>query len=141
MPEQLSKFQEYINELYDEYRTKTKKRNPSDAQFAVWLGIKPATLNHWLMGYRTPDLVSVIKVSAALAKHGVKNNLRIFDVLGLDRVFVASNSSLEYLIEFWDELPADLIAEIQSVITQQQKKKGKISDGKPPQPPDNEGTS
>lgn len=116
MVEQLNGFQEYLLELYEEYRRLSKQRNPSDSKFAAWLGVKPAGLNHWMNGYRTPDLVSVIKISQALARHGVRNHMKVFDVLGLERVYVAPNSQLEYLVLHWVDLPEEMKAEINTFV-------------------------
>ena len=118
MPDELNEFQEYLNELYEICRAKTKRRNVSDNQFALWLGAKPSAYNHWINGYRKPDLISAIRISQTLGRHGVKDYMRIFDVLGYKRVYIAPTPDAEYLMEFWFDLPEDMRNEIEATIKQ-----------------------
>lgn len=128
MPETLTHIQEYFVELYEIFRQTSKVRNPSDAKFSKWLNIKPASLNNYINGYRRPDLVSTIQMAQALGRHGIKDYMNIFDVVGYPRVWVAPNSEIEYLIEFWKDLPADLKAEINQAINKILKNKDAAND-------------
>jgi hypothetical protein len=136
--DELTQFQELLTEAYDVYRNLVHKRNPSDAQWAKYLGVKSAAFNHWVNDNRKPNLISVLQLSRGLAKldrHLKIDDIdqqfrwRVFDVLRLERVHIAPNSDLEYLVDNWDIMPADLKDDVIEAIKEANRRKGKRSGG------------
>jgi hypothetical protein len=137
-PDDITQFQELLTEAYDVYRNLVHKRNPSDAQWAKYLGVKSAAFNHWVNDNRKPNLISVLQLSRGLAKldrHLKIDEIdqqfrwRVFDVLGMERVHIAPNSDLEYLVDNWDIMPADLKNDVLDAIKEAGRRKGRKPGG------------
>lgn len=95
--EEMTDFQILLADAFEDFRKITRRRNPSDADFARWLGVKPGTFNTWVNENRTPDLGNVIILKQRLG-------YKVFDVLGMKRVYVPDDPKLVYVIEKWDRL-------------------------------------
>jgi len=105
MDEQLSALQELLTEAYSDYLANTGRRRVSDNEFARWLGVSPASFNHWINGNRTPDFESAMKLSKRLGP-------RIFDVLGYPEVASSNDPDLQYIVRHWRHIEPDIRREI-----------------------------
>lgn len=109
MDENKTEFQEFLMAEYDRYRERKRQWRPSLNEFARWLGVSSASLDHWLLGNRIPDLTNAIKLSDKLGP-------RVFDVLGLPRMIVLNDPKLRAVAESWEVLTDDARHEILSIL-------------------------
>lgn len=104
-----SEFQDFLMTAYNQYSERKKAWRPSLTEFARWLGVSPASLDHWLLGSRVPDLANAIKLSDRLGP-------RVYELLGYPRMLVLNDPKLRMLVDSWEVLGDDARRQILSII-------------------------
>jgi hypothetical protein len=90
--ENVSTFQELIQDAYKQYLMERGKHRVSDSEFARWLGVKQSTFSQWVNGGRTPDYASAVQLARRMGP-------RVYDVLGFPRVQEIDDASLKFIVD------------------------------------------
>jgi len=98
--ENMTPFQMFLVDAYLDYQNK-KRRPVSDNEFARHLRVNAGSFNAWINGSRTPDIGNAIKL-------GEKLGPEVYDLLGYPRIIGTRNLQLQYIAEYWEELPEEI---------------------------------
>lgn len=101
--EKLTQLQELLTEAYVRYITQ-KQRGVKENAFARFLGVKPGSFNAWSNGNRAPNYPNAILLASGLSKIDKDYGVRVYDILGYNRVPDVSDPDLLYVIDHWSEL-------------------------------------
>lgn len=112
-----TEFQAFLQEEYEKYAEKTKRWRPSLSEYARYLGVSSASMDHWLIGSRTPDLQNAIKLAERLGP-------KVYDLLGFPHMAVLNDPKLRFVVESWEVLDDDTKGKIIEIM-------GKYAGGEP----------
>lgn len=108
-----TEFQGFLQDEYAKYAERTKRWRPSLSEFARYLGVSAASMDHWMMGSRTPDLQNAIRLAERLGP-------RVYDLLGFPHMAVLNDIKLRFIVENWEMLDdatrREIIGAIQSEV-------------------------
>lgn len=105
----LNEFQEFMLMEYAKFADRRKKIRPSMNEFGRWLGVKVASLDHWMNGNRVPDLANAIVLSERLGP-------RVFEILGYPPMFKITDPRLRYIVLNWEDFSDEQQRRIDEVI-------------------------
>ena len=105
----LNEFQEFMLLEYAKYADRIKKIRPSMNEFGRWLGVKVASLDHWMNGNRIPDLQNAIILSDRLGP-------RVFEILGYPPMYKITDDRLKFIVRIWEDLTDDEKHRIDDII-------------------------
>lgn len=124
--ERLTQFQELLTEAfldYSEKHTNKFKRKVSDTEFARFLGVSTGSFNQWINAARVPNYSNAIRIAMRL---GPDYANRIFDILGYERIPIAKDDWLLFIVEYWGLLKHEVQIQIVEHVAEET---GKIAPG------------
>jgi len=108
---QLTELQELLTEGFEAYRADRKTRRVSDADFARFIGISPASWSQYITGDRKPGYRNTIIMSRSQYI-----GERIFEVLGYEKPLALASKGmgrdLLTVVDLWPYLDAETQREI-----------------------------
>lgn len=107
--------EKFFNRKYWEWQAGDRR---SQKEFAVYLGVEPGTLSHWMNGVRKPDYESCIMLSKKLGN-------AIFIVGG----FIPPDPALGEIVSVWDDLNEEAKSSITAVVKDSDNKNSRSQDG------------
>ena len=95
-------FGNYLKRKLHEWQGKKLPERPSQADWAVWLGVKTTTLSTWMNDQKVPT------DAATIDKLADKLGLEVYDILGVSRRLSRKDRKLTVIAAIWDRLPENL---------------------------------
>ena len=92
---------------FKEFGELTGEWRPSLVNYAKWLGLGDASLDHYIAGRRLPDLSSVIIIG--------RKYPQIYEIMGFERWPGLDDPELRLIAENWSDLDNDAKEQIISI--------------------------